>query len=60
MSTIDKKEESDWSDNITREEEEAILEGLKQEFEGRVKSHDQILEKHRKQFPHLELSLLKF
>jgi len=46
---------SDWADNVSKEEEEAILEGLKQESGGKVKSHDKILEKHRKQFPHLKL-----
>jgi hypothetical protein len=46
---------SDWADNVDKEEEEAILEGLKQESEGKVKPHNQILEKHRKQFPHLKL-----
>lgn len=46
---------SDWADSVGKEEEEAILEGLKQESEGKVKSHDQILEKHRKNFPHLKL-----
>jgi len=46
---------SDWADNISSEEEASLLEGLKQESNGQVKSHDQILEKHRKQFPHLKL-----
>ncbi len=47
--------ESDWAEALSKEEEEAILEGLKQESSGKVKSHDQILAKHRKQFPHLKL-----
>ncbi|WP_341903772.1 hypothetical protein [Fluviicola taffensis] len=47
--------ESDWADNLSKEEDAEILEGLKQESEGKVKSHDQILAKHRKQFPHLKL-----
>lgn len=46
---------SDWANNLGSDEEDSILEGLKQESEGRVKSHDQILAKHRKQFPHLNL-----
>ena len=46
---------SDWADTVTKEEEEAILKGLEQESEEKVKSHNQILEKHRKQFPHLKL-----
>lgn len=46
---------SDWADNVDKEEEEAILEGLRQESEGKVISHHQVVEKHRKQFPHLKL-----
>lgn len=46
---------SDWADNINSEEEANLLEGLKQESTGQVKSQNQILAKHRKQFPHLKL-----
>lgn len=47
--------ESDWADKLKPEEEGSILLGLKQESTGQVKSHDEILAKHRKQFPHLKL-----
>lgn len=46
---------SDWGDYVGVDEEASILDGLKQESIGQVKSHDEILEKHRKQFPHLKL-----
>lgn len=46
---------SEWAENVSEEEEARILEGLKQESNGQVKSHDEILAKHRKQFPHLKL-----
>jgi hypothetical protein len=46
---------SDWAKDLSPEEEANILQGLKQESEGKVKSHDQISAKHRKQFPHLDL-----
>nr|WP_294861132.1 hypothetical protein [uncultured Fluviicola sp.] len=46
---------SDWGDSISEEEEASLLEGLKHESNGQVKPHDEILEKHRKRFPHLKL-----
>lgn len=50
----------DGNDNaiLSEEEAEALFEGLKQESTAKVKSHDEMLEKHRKQFPHLKGSLL--
>jgi hypothetical protein len=48
-------EGNDWADNVSEEEDTTLLEGLKQESNGQVKSHDEILEKHRKQFPYLHL-----
>jgi hypothetical protein len=46
---------SDWSKRVTAEEDAAILEGLRQESEGEVKSHEEVLAKHRKKYPHLKL-----
>lgn len=46
---------SDWANDLSKEDEESILRGLRQEKEGKVTPHETILAKHRKQFPHLKL-----
>lgn len=45
----------DWEKDIPNAVKYKIVKGLQQETEGKVISHIRILEKHRKQFPHLNL-----
>lgn len=46
---------SDWANNLSSDEVSSILKGLEDEAKGNVKTQNQIREKHRKQFPHLNL-----
>ncbi|MES2557645.1 MAG: hypothetical protein V4604_15925 [Bacteroidota bacterium] len=46
---------SDWASDLSEDAVKSILRGLQQEAEGKVTPHEQILTKHRKQFPHLNL-----
>ncbi len=47
--------DSDWENDIPNAVKNKIVTGLQQESEGKVISHNTILEKHRKKFPHLNL-----
>lgn len=46
---------SDWANDLSEEAVKSILLGLQQEAEKNVTPHEQVLAKHRKQFPHLKL-----
>lgn len=47
--------DSDWGDAITDELKNQLVKGLEQESENKVINHKKMLDKHRKQFPHLNL-----
>lgn len=46
---------SDWASDLSEDAVTSILRGLQQETQGKVTSHEHVLAKHRKQFPHLNL-----